>query len=153
MNLSIQTMHDVFDAALEIERSMMQLYDQLSRKFVEPSVASYFMQLAKDEAQHIQWLSKIRDQAAPALLETRPTDEIIDLVRRTYRDVGAVKVDEAASPQQIYELVRHIENNETILLVNFLMENFTIDSSLKALIRSQLRRHEHTITQKFPYNT
>lgn len=54
---------DVFDFAIRAEKEGIEFYTKASKKFADRDLKDLFMKLAKQEAEHLQLFSEMKDQA------------------------------------------------------------------------------------------
>ena len=145
------TSGQLFDLAIQAEQVAEAGYRRLARIFEHHAgVAEFWLGYAEQEAQHARWLAQIRERFSPLELESPEDPAMVERLRQ----VTDLSVEELfASVQTLddaYLLVSDLENSETNVVFEFLVDRYAQDARAQTFLRAQLRDHVGDLMVGFP---
>ena len=145
------TIGELFEVAIAAERVAGELYHRLAEKFSHKrEVADFWSKYAAEEAGHAKWLEQLRDRLSTEKLSA-PADPIKMQEARTALEFSAEhRLRGVQNLEEAYQLVNELENSETNMVFEFLIDNFSADERSQVFLRSQLREHLARLAVEFP---
>jgi ribosomal protein S7 len=149
-----QTVAELFEHAIELEKSLETLYRQFGGIFADhPEVAKFWKHYADEEKGHAAYLERVRDNAQAGRL-SEPADEfMLQKVRKCLAEVSPpVQLKEIRTLDDAYQLAVDLENSETNAIFEFIIVNFSTEELAKShkFLRVQLSEHVAKLTTHFP---
>jgi rubrerythrin len=140
-----------FSEAIRAEKSAENLYRGLEQKFCsDPEVASFWNQLAGEEAIHFEWLNNLAGRLSQVdrekLVDTHTQDLFYQVRQFSWENSLANIHDLADAIEEVSEL----ENGETNAIFRFLIDNFEVDTSIKNFLLAQLSTHLTRLSTNLP---
>jgi len=149
----MQTVDELFEAAIGLEHSMAQLYQRFADHFSHhPQVASFWRRYADEEHGHAVYLEHIRSGMPPQGLSALPDATIARRVRACQTTMAAELRAPIVTLEQAYQLAIELENSETNAVFEFMIMNFSTGDLSKShkFLRNQLSSHISHLTTHFP---
>jgi rubrerythrin len=147
----VTTIDELFDVAIEAERTAARLYRALAGLFKEqPSVAAFWARYAAAEDQHAAWLIKTREGLSDARRRAPADPEIVENLDRVQRLRVDDLIAEMRTLDDAYQLASDLENSETNAIFGFIVDNFAEDADTQAFLQEQLRDHVRGLMFSFP---
>ena len=145
------TVAELFDLAIAAERAIKELYRGLEIKFAHhQEVADFWGKYAAEEAEHAQWLKRLRDTSSPEQLSALADPLMLKDARKILRFFVENRLENIKNLDDAYQLANELENSETIAIFEFLITNFSSDEETQFFLRSQLKDHLAKLTIGFP---
>jgi len=145
------TAAQVFDIAIDAERSAEKLFQGLEAKFTHhQDVAVLWKQYALDEAGHAKWLEDLRAKLTTEQLSRSVDAHTVGLLRA----VTGFSVERALRGikdlEDAYQLVNEVENGGTNAVFQFLLNNFEVDMQMREFLQAQLNKHIARLSLELP---
>jgi hypothetical protein len=153
MSNSTETVGNLFDYAIELERAAETLYRKLEGMFSHyPEVALFWKQYADEEKGHASYLERIRTGVDADRL-SRPADGVVLQKVRQCRDMlSETRLKNIENLEDAHQLATELENSETNAIFEFMIVNFSTDELAKShqFLRTQLSKHIARLENDFP---
>jgi rubrerythrin len=98
---------DIFEFAINMEKEGQDFYEELAQKSPNQGLKNIFHMLAEDEKKHEQILEKMKQEAAPALVDT----EILGEAKSVFAGLTAndLELGDSTGQIQLYKKAQEIE--------------------------------------------
>ena len=131
-----------FEIAIAAEKAAKALYQGLELKFADQTnVASLWRNYARNEAEHVQWLTVLRNKLPPEKLSHPVDAAMMDALRVVARFSAEPALNGVENLEDALQLVSELENGETNAITRFLIHHFEPDEQLREFLESQLIKH------------
>ena len=146
-----QSLGDLFEIAISLERAMERLYHSLAEKFAgHQDVADFWRSYAADEVGHAMRIAQFRDALSPEALAAPAEAAALALAHAALQFPVEHRLAEVQDLEDAYQLVNELENSETNAIFDFLITNFASDENARDFLRSQLKDHVGKLMIDFP---
>jgi hypothetical protein len=153
MSNNTETVGNLFEYAIELERAAETLYRKLEEMFdAYPEVALFWKQYASEESGHAAYLERIRAGVDTDRL-SRPADGVIlQKVRQCLDAASQTRLANLKTLEDAHQLATELENSETNAIFEFMIMNFSTDELAKShqFLRTQLNTHIARLENEFP---
>lgn len=149
----IETVAQLFEYAIELEKAAETLYRQLGELFVDyPNVVSFWKHYADEEKGHALYLERVREAMEPETLSQAADKDIIQQARQCLSTISQVRLEDIYNLEDAYQLATELENSETNAIFEFVFMNFSADELAKSrqFLRAQLTTHIAKLRDEFP---
>lgn len=153
MSNSTETVGNLFDYAIELERAAEILYRQLEKMFAHyPEVALFWKHYADEENGHASYLGRIRAGVDADRLSSPADDVILQKVRQCLGMASETRLEGIKTLEDAHQLATELENSETNAIFEFMIVNFSTDELAKShqFLRTQLSTHIARLENDFP---
>lgn len=149
--MPILTLSQVIETSIAAEQAAEKLYLGLADMFVHyPDVAHYWLEYAREEAQHAQWLETLRQGKSPEALSEPVNKAVADMANK----LDSFSVEKALSKVETlddaYQLVTNLENSEINTIFNFVVNHLGVDEETLNFLRQQLEEHVSQLSNRLP---
>ncbi|MBN2002228.1 MAG: hypothetical protein JXA21_02625 [Anaerolineae bacterium] len=149
--MSFETIEDMFQLAINVERLAKTLYLGLEDMFADhPEVAHFWHHYADEEEGHAAWLEQTLARLSPEQRETQGDLVIVEKLRHISHTPIKSLLAGIANLEDAFQLVNDLENSETNVVFEFLVENFADDEDTRRFLKNQLRNHVGNLLIEFP---
>ena len=144
-------LEEFLELAIEAEKTAEELYNRLAEKFSHhPKVADFWKRYASEEVGHAKWLVQLRGRLGAEELSV-PVDPVKVREARTAVEFSVEdRLKEVGNLDEAFHLVNELENSETNVVFEFLIDNFSADEETRVFLRSHLREHVDKLMNEFP---
>lgn len=144
------TVVELFELAIEAERTAEALYRGLETKFAhQQEVADFWKRYAAEEAGHARWLGRLRDRVSPGQLAAPADPVMLRNARQALRLSVEHALKEVKDLEDAYQLTNELESAEMNTVFEFLITSFPADEQTPSFLRDQLKSHVDKITIEF----
>lgn len=153
MSNNTETVGNLFEYAIELERAAENLYRKLEEKFsLYPEVALFWNHYADEESGHASYLERIRDGVDTDRLSSQADGVILQKVRQCLDMASNVGLGKIKTLEDAHQLATELENSETNAVFEFMIINFSTDELAKShqFLRTQLNVHIARLENDFP---
>ena len=153
MSNSTETIGELFNYAIELERVTETLYRQLEKMFAHyPEVALFWKQYANEENGHASYLERIRAGVDADRLSSPADDVILQKVQQCLGMASETRLEGIKTLEDAHQLATELENSETNTIFEFIILNFSTDELAKShsFLRTQLNTHIARLENDFP---
>ncbi|MFZ5911057.1 MAG: ferritin family protein [Chloroflexota bacterium] len=153
-----ETVGQLFEYAIALERATETLYGQLERMFAHyPDVARFWKQYADEENGHASYLERIRGGMDAERLSHPADGEMLQKARQCLANATQERLKDVKTLDDAHQLATELENSETNAIFEFMVVNFSTDELAKShrFLRTQLSAHNARLENDFPkpYNS
>jgi hypothetical protein len=153
MSSSTETVAELFEYAIALERAAETLYKQLEKMFANyPEVALFWKHYADEENGHALYLERIRASADVNRLSQPADGDMIQKVRHCLEKASPTRLADIKTLDDAHQLATELENSETNAIFEFMILNFSTDELAKShsFLRTQLSTHIARLENDFP---
>jgi len=145
------TLTELFELAITIEKTVAALYQGLEAMFAhEEEVARFWGMLANEEDQHANQLRKLRSTLTPEQLAAPADAGMLQNAHKMLAFSVGNSLEKIHDLEDAYQLAHELENSEANAIFDFLVTHFAQDRQSRDLLREQLRGHILKIENAFP---
>ncbi len=145
------TVADLFELAIELEKSAQELYRGFEAKFAHQQKASdFWKQYAAEEAGHASWLARLRDGLSAEELSAPADPAMLEAAREMLKFSVENGLAGVMDLRDAYQLANKLENSETNAIFEFLITHFSTDEKMQDFLRSHLKDHIGKLMLWFP---
>jgi len=153
-----ETVGQLFEYAIALERATEALYRQLESMFAHyPDVARFWKQYADEENGHASYLERIKGEMDTARLSHPADGEMLQKARQGLANATQERLKAVKTLDDAHQLATELENSETNAIFEFMIVNFSTDELAKShqFLRAQLSAHNARLENDFPkpYNS
>jgi rubrerythrin len=146
------TFEEIFENAIEIEKSAGRLYVKFAKMFSSfPKAAEFWEGMNKDELDHAKWLSEIKESLSEEVLSSSPDYDIILKVHNINKSLEEYSAKKIENLDDAYELANEIESSEVNNLFSLLAHKFIPSEEKRRILLSEITEHQMKIMD-FPKN-
>lgn len=148
-----ETVAELFEYAIALERAAQALYEQLERMFAShPEVALFWRHYADEENGHALYLERIRADVGASRLIQPADDDMMQKVRQCLEQASPARLANIKTLEDAHQLATELENSETNTIFEFIILNFSTDELAKShsFLRTQLNTHIARLENDFP---
>jgi rubrerythrin len=140
------TLEDLFERAIEIEKTAAEVYATFSRWFSHvPRVSAFWRELNQDEIEHAETLGAIRDRLTPQQLSSAAEEGIwkaVHDIRNRLRKDWKGHVD---TLDDAYDLAHELEFSEVNAVFRFLAVDVVPSEEREKFVVSQITQHQQKL--------
>ena len=148
-----ETVDQLFDYAIELERAAETLYRQMGKLFAhQHDVAQYWEHYADEERGHASYLERTKAGVSAERLALPADGKIITDTRKCLDVLSRKKLESIHNLEDAYQLATELENSETNAIFEFMITNFStveLEKSHKFL-QIQLGSHIARLETELP---
>ncbi len=144
------TFEEIFENAIEIEKTAGQMYEKFAELFSDFPKAVYFWKgMKKDESDHAKWLIEIKESLSDKKLSSSPDYDMILKIHQINSLLDKYSSKKVENLDEAYELSHEIESSEVNNLFMLLANKFISSEDRKKLLLSEINDHQQKIVD-FP---
>ena len=141
-----QTTADLFRRAIELECKAFDIYTHLSDMFAHvPHVAHFWQQLARDESQHADALSRISQSLTPQQLASPADRQLSEMMTRAESIGEQDLLGPIENLDDAYELAHRLECSEVNVIFRHLATQSVASEQRKRLITLEITKHQERL--------
>lgn len=147
------TVADLFEHAITLERGAEDLYRQLEKMFASHAeVAAFWRHYGDEENGHALYLERVRAGVGAGRLAQPADEDMMRKVRDCLELASPARLANIKTLEDAYELATELENSETNAIFEFIILNFSTDELAKShsFLRTQLNVHIARLENDFP---
>ena len=145
------TVEDLLTLAIQIEKLCERMYRRMEGMFPsEPQVAAFWRNYADEEAGHARWLEKLQTKSTPEQLTQKADATVLSAAERMLEFATTHALKTVNNMEDAYQLATELENSETNVIFEFLIENYADDPATVTFLRLQLQGHMANLEKKIP---
>jgi hypothetical protein len=144
MSKNPETVGQLFDYAIELEKAAETIYRQMGKMFAQArDVEQFWSHFADEERGHAAYLERIRQSVDIKRLSDPADEKIIRDVQICLGASSLKRLDGLQNFEDAYQLAVELENSETNAIFEFMIVNFSTDELAKSdkFLRVQLSNH------------
>jgi len=153
MSSNTETVAELFEYAVALERAAETLYRQLEKMFASyPEVASFWKYYADEENGHALYLERIRAGVDADRLSGQADSDMLRKVRQCLENASPNSLATIKTLEDAHQLATELENSETNAIFEFMILNFSTAELAKShsFLRTQLSTHIARLENDFP---
>lgn len=140
------TFKEIFENAIEIEKSAGQLYVKFAKMFSSfPKAAEFWKEMNKDELDHAKWLIEIKESLSDKELSSYPDYNLILKVHNINKLLDEYSAKNIDNLDDAYELANEIESSEVNNLFSLLAHKFISSEEKRRILLSEITEHQMKI--------
>jgi hypothetical protein len=144
MSKNPETIGQLFDYAIDLEKATETLYRQMGKMFTHAhDVEQFWSHFADEERGHAAYLERVRQGVGIKRLFDPADEKIIRDVQICLGSSSLKRLDSVQNLEDAYQLATELENSETNAIFEFMIMNFSTDELAKSdkFLRVQLSNH------------
>ena len=144
MSNGMETVGNLFDYALELERATETLYRQIGRMFAHaPDVELFWSHYADEERGHALYLERIQQEVDAGRLSAAADHGMMVDVQNCLGATTLKRLESVRNLEDAYQLASELENAEINSIFEFMVMNFSTDELARShkFLRVQLSKH------------
>ncbi|MEJ2568706.1 MAG: ferritin family protein [candidate division WOR-3 bacterium] len=146
------TFEEIFENAIEIEKTAGQIYAKFAKMFSSfPNAANFWKEMDKDESDHARWLIEIKESLSDKELSSSPDYDLILKVHHINKLLEEYSSQKIENLDDAYELANDIESSEVNNLFSILTHKFIPSEEKRKFLLSEINEHQLKIMD-FPKN-
>ena len=146
------TFEEIFENAIEIEKSAGQIYAKFAKMFSSfPKAAEFWKEMNRDELDHAKWLIEIKETLSDEELSSSPDYNLILKVHHINKLLEEYSARNIDNLDDAYELANEIESSEVNNLFSLLAHKFISSENKRRILLSEITEHQMKIID-FPKN-
>lgn len=141
--------HDVkhlFERAMKLEQRAKKFYIHLASIFNEEPFGDFFKGMADDEQDHYDRLKEICDTLSKDVLGSDPNKEALREIETVHKYLDKIEGIEISTIKKALEISHQLEQGETNMIFEFLVNNYVSSKDKKTILLSQIRDHQDKLT-------
>lgn len=143
---------NIFDKAIEIEKKTGRIYERFAELFSDfPKIADFWKGMNKDELNHAEWLSEIKETLLEKQLLSTPNYELILKVENVKFLLNKNSAKKTNNLDEAYKIAIEIETSQENYLFGLLTNSFVSSEKRKKFLLSEIDKHQQKIMD-FPKN-
>ena len=139
-----ETISELFDYAIKLERATETLYRACEKLFAHsPEVALFWKRYGDEENGHALYLERIKANLEAERLAAPADVKMIWAARECLMASSLERLDQVQNLEDAYQLALELENSETNTIFEFMVHNFSKDELTRSrkFIHTQLTTH------------
>ena len=139
-----ETISELFDYAVKLERATETLYRACEKLFAHsPEVALFWKRYGDEENGHALYLERIKANLEAERLAAPADVKMIWAARECLMASSLERLDQVQNLEDAYQLALELENSETNSIFEFMVHNFSKDELARSrkFIHTQLTTH------------
>ncbi len=149
--MPFETVENMFHLAISVERLAKSLYLGLAERFSDhQDVMRFWYKYADEEEGHAVWLEQALSQLSPEQCAAQGDQMIVEKLRHILHTPIESLLADIVNLEDAFQLVNDLENSETNVVFEFLIENFADDDNTRLFLKNQLRGHVGNLLIEFP---
>jgi rubrerythrin len=146
------TFEEIFENAIEIEKSAGRLYVKFAKMFSSfPKATEFWKGMKKDELDHAKWLIEMKESLSDKELSSYPDYDLILKVHHINKLLEKYSAKKIENLDDAYELANDIESSEVNNLFSLLAHRFIPSEEKRKFLLSEITEHQMKIMD-FPKN-
>ncbi|GEM_PF-398512 len=153
MSGNMETIGELFEYAIALERAAQTLYKQLEKMFSSyPEVSLFWKGYADEEHGHAAYLERIRARMDASRLSQSADATILQKARHSLERMSPDSLAKNIHTlEDAHQLATELESSEVIAVFEFMIENFSSNELEQShFLRSQLSNHIARLEIDFP---
>jgi rubrerythrin len=153
MTSKMETVGQLFEYAIALERATETLYKQLQNMFAAyPDVAIFWKRYADEENGHAEYLKRTKASVDVNRLSEQADEIMLKKVLHWLEQVSLKRLASVKTLDDAYELAVELENSETNTIFEFMITNFSTNELADShkFLRTQLSVHVAKLENDFP---
>jgi bacterioferritin (cytochrome b1) len=152
MTGNLETISELFECAIALERAAETLYKQLEKMFSHyPEVALFWKQYAEEEYGHATYLERTKARIDMDRL-SRPADvKMLQRVRNCLEKALPTILANVQTLEDAHQLATELENSKVNTILEFMSANFSTEELAQSkFLQTQLSVHIARLENDFP---
>lgn len=150
---NVETIGQLFEYAIALERAAEALYRQFSEMFSDyHEVALFWKRYADEEKGHAAYLERVREAASAQRLSCSADGSVLQRAHKAMSRAAQIELNKIHTLEDAHQLATELENAETNAIFEFMIVNFSTEELAVShqFLRTQLKTHIARLEKDFP---
>jgi hypothetical protein len=152
MSDNTETIGELFEYAIALERAAETMYKQLEKMFSHyPEVAHFWKRYSGEEHAHAAYLERMRIRMDASRLPQQADVTMLQNARHQLERTSPDRLANILTLEDAYQLATELESSEVNAIFEFMIANFSTDELEQShFLREQLSSHIARLEIDFP---